>query len=382
LLKSAARINLRDGQWEGKMRSISPQLPKELVKRLRNKSVQQSDPILVPTYRNLIEITARLAYENKDYQLYFRGQDRDYRNKALSSTIYPSIYRGEVVTQNQIEMRFNILDGLSKRLCEAFKENHIIGYGDVLKRRYVQWSILQHYEVCSTPFIDLTQSLRVAASFAFLASEAENPILLVFALPYPTNRITINSEFDLILIRLLSICPPEALRPYYQDGYLAGTDEIRNEYQSKIELDFNRVLIAKFELKRKHFWGSGFSALPANTLYPEKDRVHAICTELKQEEIGNTIQPGRLGQFIQEWTDLENNIMTLARKQNKKVYSLREALPLILANGGINRNQAREINELRQIRNFVIHKPNEIETEKILSSIKRIRQINNSLFSK
>lgn len=358
------------------MRSITPQIPIELAKKLRNKPVAQAEPIPVSSYSQLIEYIAKLAYENKDYQLFFRGQDKDYRNRAFSSTIYPSIYRGEVVSQNQIEMRFTILDGLSKRLCDALEENKIIGYRDVLKRRYVQWSILQHYEVCPTPFIDLTQSLRVAASFAFLFHEKDEPIVLVFALPYPTHRITINSEYDLIIIRLLSICPPEALRPYYQDGYLAGTDEITNEYQYKNELDFNRLLIAKFRLKRKHFWGFGFSALPKNTLYPDHDKVLAICRELRQEAVGTTLQPGRLGQFIQAWSDLENHLMTLARRQNKKVYSLVEALSLLLNSGRIQRSQYQEINNLRRIRNLVIHKPNQITVEKIINSIDRIKKIN------
>jgi hypothetical protein len=362
------------------MRNITPQLPDALLKKIGDRPVAKSKPILTSSYRQLMENIAKLAYENKDYQLFFRGQDKDYKNKAFASTIYPSIYRGEVITQSQIEMRFNILDGLSNRLCDAFKENHIIGYRDVLQRRYVQWSILQHYEVCPTPFVDLTQSLRVAASFAFLASEQANPILLVFALPYPTNRITINSEYDLILIRLLSICPPEALRPYYQDGYLAGTDEIRNEYQSKNELDFNRVLLAKFELQKKHFWGKGFSALPLNILYPENDKVFSICKELKQEEVGNTLQPGRLGQFIQAWTDLENNLMTLARRNTKKVYSLREALPLLLQSGEIGKTQFKEISALRQIRNIVIHKPNQLEVESVMASIADIHAINKLLF--
>jgi hypothetical protein len=364
------------------MRSITPQLPKELIKKLRGKSVAQSEPIPVSTYGELIGNVAKLAYENKDYQLFFRGQDRDYRNRALSSTIYPSIYRGEVVPQVQIEMRFSILEGLAKRLCDAFEENNIIGFGDVLRRRYVQWSILQHYEVCPTPFIDLTQSLRVAASFAFTSTESENPIVLVFALPYPTHRITVNSEFDLIIIRLLSICPPEALRPYYQDGYLAGTDEVTIEYKYKNELDFSRLLVAKFELKRKHFWRAGFTSLPRNTLYPERDRVQAICRELRQEVVGTAVQPGRLGQFIQAWTELENNLMTLARKQTRKVYSIGEALSILLGSGGITKGQFQEINNLRRIRNAVIHQPNEIKVNMVITAIDRIHRMNTLLMRK
>jgi hypothetical protein len=31
-------------------------------------------------------------------------------------------------------------------------------------------------------------------------------------------------------VRLLSICPPDALRPCFQEGYLAGTGEVTTDY--------------------------------------------------------------------------------------------------------------------------------------------------------
>jgi hypothetical protein len=362
------------------MRNITPQIPNELVRKISDKYIPRSQPIPVKTYRQLMEIIAKYSYENKDYQLYFRGQNIDYKNKASSSTIYPSIFRGENISQKQMDERANILEVLSKRLCDELRENKIIGYKDVIKRRFIQWAILQHYEVCPTPFLDISQSLRVAASFAFLSNEESNPILLVFALPYPTNRITINSEYDLIIIRLLSICPPEALRPYYQDGYLAGTDEIRFDYQEKNDLDFNRILIAKFELERDHFWGSGFTSLPKSTLYPQKDKVYSICNELKQEVVGNILQPGRLGSFIQAWTDLENNILTLARKNNQKVYSIREALELLEKSRLINQKNYQEINNLRKIRNQIIHNPNEISVDNVIKATRDILLIKDKLF--
>ena len=71
-------------------------------------------------------------------------------------------------------------------------------HAEVRRRRCIQWSILQHYEVCPTPLLDLTHSLRVACSFAFLNSEDADPLVFVFGLPYITNRVSINSEQDLI----------------------------------------------------------------------------------------------------------------------------------------------------------------------------------------
>ena len=66
------------------------------------------------------------------------------------------------------------------------------------------------------------------------------PTSTAFGLPYITNRISVNSEQDLVNVRLLSICPPDALRPYFQEGYLAGTDEVTTDYDSKDELDFTK----------------------------------------------------------------------------------------------------------------------------------------------
>jgi hypothetical protein len=86
----------------------------------------------------------------------------------------------------------------------------------------LQWSILQHYEVCDTPLLDLKQSLRVAASFALNWTSSEGYIF-VFALPYPNGTISYFSEEELVIVRLLSVCPSEALRPHFQEGYLVGT---------------------------------------------------------------------------------------------------------------------------------------------------------------
>ncbi|MBN2438925.1 MAG: hypothetical protein JXL20_10050 [Deltaproteobacteria bacterium] len=92
-------------------------------------------------------------------------------------------------------------------------------HAEVRRRRYIQWSLLRHYEVCPIPLLDLTHGPPVACAFAFLSQGHEDPLVFVFAVPYVTNRVTINSEYDLIMMRLLGKCPPQALRPYFQEGY-------------------------------------------------------------------------------------------------------------------------------------------------------------------
>lgn len=266
------------------MRRITPVLSSELFYYFGNPKqvrVGEGSAFKLNTFRELVESVARLSFLNKDYMLFYRGQTEDYRNKAGVSTFYPTIYRGDYLSQKELSGRFSILKEKGNSLAKLFEENIIEGYREVKRRRNIQWSILQHYEVCPTPFLDFTHSLRVACSFALLNSQSDRGYVFIFGLPYLTNRISVNSEHDLVNIRLLSICPPTALRPYFQEGYLVSTDGITNDYEIKGELDFNNRLIAKFEIPNdSSFWGKDFHGIPEHLLYPEHDPVGELCKNI------------------------------------------------------------------------------------------------------
>lgn len=269
------------------MRKITPELTAELFNHFGNPQqtkVAAGEAYKVSSFRQLVENVAKLAFKNKDHLLFFRGQAQDYRNKAGVSTFYPSIYRGEYLSQKEIDRRFVALKEAGNTLVKLFEEQKIEGYREVRKRRAIQWSILQHYEVCPTPYMDFTHSLRVACSFATIDNSNDSAYIYIFGLPYLSNRISMNSEHDIINIRLLSICPPTALRPYFQEGYLVGTDGITSKYDSKGELDFNNRLVAKFEIpNNKSFWGDDFHQIPKNSLYPENDPIEEICKIIKED---------------------------------------------------------------------------------------------------
>ena len=264
------------------MREINGKLPQELLNDPDPGAIYKAPAHAVKTYRELMELAAKLAYSNKDHLLFFRGQDNDYKNKAGSSTFYPSIYRGRL-REEELTNRFEVLDQASKKLVEAFKSEVIDGSTEIRRKKYMQWSILQHYEVCDTPLLDFTHSVRVACSFAQLKNKNSLGYVYVFGFPYLTNRISRNSEHDLVTIRLLSICPSDALRPYYQDGYLAGTEDITEDYgDDKVQLDFKRRLIAKFEIPiGGDFWGEDLAVIPESVLYPENDQIEELCKGLR-----------------------------------------------------------------------------------------------------
>lgn len=365
------------------MRKISGSLTSELSSHIGSEDVRRADSFPVKNYRDLMQQVAKLSYINKDYLLFFRGQSVDHQNKAGASSFYPSIYRGERIAKAELESRFEILTGASKRLVDAFIREGIEGAPDIRKRRYIQWSVLQHYEVCPTPLLDFTQSVRVACSFAQLNNSQKDAFIYVFGLPYVTNRISINSEHDLVNVRLLSICPPDALRPYYQEGYLAGTDESTTDFHSKEEFDFNSRLIAKFVIpNKKAFWSTGFSAIPEIALYPKGDKIQRLCEDL-ETELGTETSPGQLGLLLQAWVNLESSLLNLARSRNEKVYSVFEALKILQSYELMDTEMLHRVHGVRKLRNQAVHNPEKLksnqlvelrlEIENILREIRRMR---------
>lgn len=360
------------------MRAIKGLLTKDIEKHVDGNSVSKRDAYPVSSFRALVEHVARLSYLNKDYLLFFRGQEHDYRNKAGATTIYPKIYRGEYVSRDQLQLSFSVLDSAASNLCNALKNNNMECYREVSRRKYIQWSILQHYEVCPTPLLDITQSLRVACSFAYFSGDNGEPYVYVLGLPYYTNRISLNTEHDLVNIRLLSICPPEALRPYYQEGFVTGTDEVSTNYDSKTELDFNNRLIAKFQLvgEMDSFWGNEFGPYSKSVLFPSNDKFLEICDSIGTEIEGGP-SPSQVGAFLEQWTELESWMVELARSKSthKEVYSVGRAVQFLHSIEVLDTSTVVLFDEIRKTRNMVVHKPKQVKTEIVIDTTTQMRAI-------
>jgi len=356
------------------MREIRGVLTDKIRHFIGSDSVATADAYPVSDYLELIHQVAKLSYLNKDYLLFFRGQDRDYRNRAHASTFYPGIYRGDRISRQELDIKFDILMASARQLCDSLRSRNIDGNRDVKRRKFIQWSILQHYQVCPTPLLDFTHSLRVACSFASIFSNTGDPYVFVFGLPYVTNRISVNSEHDIVNVRLLSICPPDALRPYFQEGYLAGTDDITNEYETKSELDFSNRLIAKFQLRRGSFWGGGFEPIPESALYPQDDEFESICKQIRIDTDSYAGAAG-IGTFLQMWHNLENIILSEARIRKSDVYSIRQAMDVLLKFELVESWYWDQLNGLRILRNRIVHEPSKVKTQEILGGMHQIKQL-------
>jgi len=361
------------------MRDIKPTLTPDLVVHCKRAPVWRAAPFPASTFRALVEHVARLAYANRDELLFFRGQDKDFQSKAGGTTLYPSIYRGDALATRELEHRFELLDQAAHALVDKFKAAKIEGHRELRQKRYIQWSILQHYEVVGTPLLDLTHSLRVACSFAQLRSTDPTCYVYVLGLPYITNRISINSEHDIVNVRLLSICPPAALRAYFQEGYVTGTADVTTDFDSKTELDFRNRLIAKFAILRaQSFWGLGFDQIPESALYPKSDQIFDLCRNLKAE-LRDELKPGDLGEFIKLWAKIEDYLLQTGRRLTERNVSIREAIRALENRKVLSYEDARKVEALRSFRNFVVHRTGDVEVKNLRAWLDRLREVAKSL---
>jgi hypothetical protein len=245
-------------------------------------AVRKAQAHEVPNYWTLAKKVAALQFYNRDFVLLFRGQAADYRNKQGNTSIKPSLLRGnspiDLPTNASLAARFSKLERAEKALVAEYDQAGFAGLKRLQRQRILRWAILQHYQVCDTPLLDVTQSLRIAASFAS-EKTTEQGYVLVIGVPNVSGAITASAEAGLQIVRLASVCPPTAVRPHIQEGYVVGeypdfsTVEQKKHY-THFEMDFGRRLIAKFTFEPNPFWtkSGSFPKVPLRALYPKAPR--------------------------------------------------------------------------------------------------------------
>lgn len=246
-----------------------------------NAEVRLSKPLPVNTFQELVAFVAEISFQNSRFNLMYRGQSKDYSTRISGTTIDASIYRltgSQSGKKKELQKRYSQLNKAVTILQQVFRKNKILGRNVIEQYPEMCWAILQHYEVLDTPVLDVTHSLRAACSFALgLNNTQDSGIVHVLGLPYAHGAISFYPDEQLLILRLLGICPPGALRPYYQEGYLIGTFPGRQENYDGSNLDFARRLIAKFRIPKSGFWSEEFPILSSAALYPESDPIKVHC---------------------------------------------------------------------------------------------------------
>lgn len=295
-------VNLRLAilfEWEGEVEIIGSQkiwtfsASSSNIRAITSGNVRKEPAFFVRTYMELATRVAELQFRNRDFVLMFRGQGGDHKNRSGYTSIKPSLLRGTAPNKPPkdaaIVKRFERLVEAEKALVSEYEAQRFMGRDRLKRQRILRWAILQHYEICQTPLLDVTQSLRIASSFATHHASGE-AFLFVLGIPQISGAITASAEAGIQVVRLASVCPPAAVRPHIQEGYLLGEyPEFFNAEQkllySHAEMDFGRKLIAKFSFNPEEFWDKkgAFPPISKHALYPAsiEDPLSELANRVK-----------------------------------------------------------------------------------------------------
>lgn len=247
--------------------------------------VRASEGYPVKNFRQLMDEVAYVTLSNKNYEMYYRGQSVDYKNnqsvfykeRIPKTIIYPSICRPERNEDGKLKHSIRKLE-IAKRYEELSKMIELVRGRRSYYNEYY-YSLFQHYDILPTPLIDITQSLRVAATFAL--QKSTKGYVYVFGLPYPNQSISYYSDLGIVLIKLQNVVSAKALRPRYQEGYLVGKYPFRPTKTNADDLA-NRM-VAKFLVDNTDglFWDKYFQPMPQEVLFPENDEVEKELANVK-----------------------------------------------------------------------------------------------------
>jgi hypothetical protein len=239
----------------------------------------------VRSYKQLVQTVSHIASGNRLQLLYFRGQLKDYRDPNGRTALYPSICRPKKVRLQSARLKAR--DELLSRAIQEIRKNalRLDLTHHIHRLPEASMALLQHYELCRTPLLDVTRSLRVAASFALLDGAPEG-FVYVIGMPYPYGSISHQVDYEARIVDLQSVCPYKALRPHFQEGVLIG----RFPWLGAKEPGDNAAyrLIAKLRLinHARRFWKSGFTGLARNVLLPTRDPYGQLLREVLAPVLG------------------------------------------------------------------------------------------------
>ena len=280
-----------------------------------NDAIRRGPGHEVSSYWDLASKLAEIQFRNPNFVLLFRGQSGDYFNRAGNSSLKPSLLRpvraapgsldpkhNKPPNETELSDRFNTLKSAERLLLENYTWRNVSKRGEkqpyvdrmerkrLERQRILRWALLQHYDVCGTPLLDVTHSLRVAASFAS-HHDPDTAFVFVLAVPNLSGAITASADAGLQIVRLSSVCPPVAVRPHLQEGYLLGEYPDMPDFEQKrhyghYEVDFGRRLLAKFRFHPTTFWkGDTFLRIARDALYPpaNKDPFCQLAERIKEQ---------------------------------------------------------------------------------------------------
>lgn len=338
----------------------------------------------IDTYSDLIMEVADLSIKNPGVVLFFRGQHEIHRAKKYAS-LYPSIFRskkGKVLSDfKKLEYASDLLKVIIEDYKDEYNQNAI---NEIQNIELLRHSLLQHYGICGTPLLDITQSLKVACSFSLSSEKGDmfkDGYIFVLALPYVNGRITVNYDEYITNIRLLSIGTSISKRPYFQEGYMVRSIYDVFDYDTKEEYDFKNRLLAIYHIKNnKRFWGPEH-ILKKEQLYPKEDSMKEIADQITKQLDKTIISEDRdiVRGFLHRWNLLEKNIKNSSNLRNRndgKYYNyFKDGLETLVKKEDLPRRFFSEINDIKSFRNKLVHRTEFIPDSEIVYYTNKVNDI-------
>jgi FRG domain len=246
----------------------------------------------VHSFRELFRVVAFLNVMNKTTTLLFRGQTRDLEPRPTllrdnwtvpGSRTRVDLSLDRVYYWDQLgPLCDHVSEVLSGKLprhapFDQYRSQH------GRRLRIAPWAVIQHYELWPTPLVDLTSSLRVAASFALGVPRGhrEGYVYVYDVSGIVTDLMELTRQFghhqvpEPITYRLSAVCPPSMDRPHLQEGFLMGNSQFgREDLTDTDNWYLADRLVAKFHLLddweggRSKFWSSDFPKHRLGSLLP------------------------------------------------------------------------------------------------------------------
>lgn len=161
---------------------------------------------------------------------------------------------------------------------------------------------------------------------------------------------------------------------------MTGTPDITSRYDTKTELDFRNRLIAKFGIPRaKHFWSSGFDAMPKTALYPSGDDVKELCDEIPRRLPAPKETTAELGQFLFEWARLEERLLSRARQLTERNLSVRRGISELAQKGYLTKDLASTLDYIRRVRNTAAHSPAQVDPQEVAKALSALRELSGQI---
>jgi hypothetical protein len=207
----------------------------------------ENERLRVSSFVELQQVVSFLNVMNKNQILLFRGQSADF---DLLPTLYREIWhpppRTGVECVELGEQRQHVIEQLdtARDLVRAILRGRLPRWRPFQREPVAGWAVIQHYNIWPTPALDLTSSLRVAASFALglrrpgrsKPSRSTEGVGHGYVYVLGFNRIisdvmklrrrapsetkSSSGASGVNVIRLSALCPPTTVRPHLQEGFL------------------------------------------------------------------------------------------------------------------------------------------------------------------